>query len=128
MFCTRLLLPVALAFGVASVDWGVAQDKKPKETTDQEKLQGAWRVVSSESAGTKFGGGAKLTFKDKLVRWEQEGGAVESIVQLAPAKTPKHIDLWAKPPAGKKAGELRAVGIYKFDGDKLYLCITVPNK
>src|SRR5262245_18155514 len=121
-----LLLPVVLVFGIASVDLGVAQEKKPKEMADQDKLQGVWRVVSSESAGTKFGGAdlgdMKVTFKGKIARWEQQGSdAVESAVQLAPNKTPKQIDFGAKAPAGKKpAAGLSGIGIYKFEGDKLY--------
>src|SRR5262245_53967623 len=80
----------------------LVQDKaQPKEQTDQEKLAGAWRVTSGESAGTKFGaadlGDMKVTFKGNRVRWEQkDSDAVESTYLLAPAKKPKQIDLGGK--------------------------------
>jgi uncharacterized protein (TIGR03067 family) len=127
-----LLTVVALTLTSAPLPHAHAQDKK--EPADQDRLAGTWRVTGGESAGTKFGpadlGDMTVTFKGKLVRWEQKGSdPVESSYQLDAAKNPKQIDFGGKAPVGKKAPPgPSGAGVYKFEGDKLYLHLAIPGK
>jgi uncharacterized protein (TIGR03067 family) len=113
-----------------------AQDKAAdkKKLTDQERLQGVWRGVESESGGVKFGaadlGNLKVTFQGKFTTWEQQGsGPIKSTYTLAPEKNPKQIDFGGKAPVGKKASPgLSGVRIYKLEQDRLYLVIAGPDK
>ncbi len=129
-----LLRVAALALACAVSPHALALDKGPPKGPDGgEKLDGVWVATGGESGGTRFGaadlGGLKLTFKGKVVRWEQQGGeAVESTYAAGAGKGHKQIDFGGKAPVGKKppAG-LSGVGIYKIEGGKLYLHVAMPG-
>jgi uncharacterized protein (TIGR03067 family) len=112
---------ILLALGLASIliQFGYADDS----SKDQEKLQGEWHVASMRVQGqdidvAKLGEGAYVFTKNRL----KVTGAQESVaeVTLRPDSKPKELDL--KSIEGVGAGRT-VFGLYRFDGDKLVLCI-----
>ena len=99
-----------------------------KAQTDQEKLDGVWRVVSQEVDGMagpqEIARQMKYTFKkDTLtVHPAEPGSDSEFTCKLEPGKKLKTIDM--KVTKGANTG-LRYLGIYQFDGDELKICFGV---
>jgi uncharacterized protein (TIGR03067 family) len=84
-------------------------------------IEGAWEIVESSFRGKKVGEGFITFTKDKMTLAIGKGEKGRDFdYALDPSKTPKQLHMTAKdePYAGKKA-----TAIYKFDGDKLVLCI-----
>jgi uncharacterized protein (TIGR03067 family) len=107
---------VCLAASLSSL----AQQPREKVASDQEKLQGKWRVVSFEADGKKEDEqvGMIWTFdRDKL----HVGDEGPFSYRLQPSKTPKQIDATGPSPE-KGFPPLGLVGIYKIEGDTLTLC------
>jgi len=105
-----------------------ADDPKPKiqEKVDLDLMQGVWNRVSTESNGNKrlidkpspllIVSGNDFTFGLNL---DPEK------VKLDPTQMPKSIDIT---PTGDSAGPLKGKtypGIYKIEGDKLILCLSI---
>ena len=113
----RILLAVAMLSFLSQLATGDDLSK------DQEKLQGEWRITSMRLRGqdidvAKLGDGAYVFTKDKLkVTWAQQSVAE---MTLRPNSNPKELDL--KSIEGVGAGKT-VFGLYRFDGDKLVLCI-----
>jgi len=113
----RILLAVAMASFLSQL--GSADDS----SKDQKKLQGEWRVTSMRVRGqdvdvAKLGDGAYIFTKDRL----KVTGPQESVAEmtLRPDSKPKELDL--KSIEGVGAGKT-VFGLYRFDGEKLVLCI-----
>jgi uncharacterized protein (TIGR03067 family) len=101
---------------------GQGADKKDK---DEEKILGAWTIVSQEKGGEKV---AEEKFKDVKVLFHadgkltvMEGGKqLELTFKLDPAKKPKEIDVTAK----KDGQDEVHKGIYVLDKNTLKICIS----
>ncbi|MCI0705712.1 MAG: sigma-70 family RNA polymerase sigma factor [Planctomycetia bacterium] len=107
---------------LASVDWGfVADDPKEDAKTDEEKLQGKWKVVSVQDGGREVEiEDATVTFvKDKMIL-KDGNRKLEGPFKLDSTKKPKWIDA--------TMSERKTLGIYELDGDNLKICINEdPN-
>jgi len=109
-----------------------AEDKKADvDAAELKKFAGTWAVTAREHGGKKqpkkqFAdqtltfAGAKFTYKDGDDVLEQA-----EVVALDPGATPGTIDV--KITSGDDKGKVTKA-IYKFDGDKLTLCIAEPGK
>lgn len=117
MMSHRILLAAALVSFLSQLG---SADEPSK---DQEKLQGEWRVTSMRLKSqdidvTQFGDGAYIFDKNRL----KITGDLPSVaeVTLRPDSKPKQLDL--KSIEGVGAGNT-VFGLYRFDGDRLILCI-----
>lgn len=113
----RILLALALVRLLGQ--FGSADDL----SKDLEKLQGEWRVTSMRVKGQdidvdKLGEGAYIFEKDRLKITGSEKSVAE--MTLRPEAKPKELDL--KGIEGVGAGR-KVFGLYRFDDDKLVLCI-----
>jgi uncharacterized protein (TIGR03067 family) len=92
-----------------------------KRTTDKDKLQGSWAIVSVEQQGTEVPEeevkekNAEMVFSGDNVTVPTKGGSKEAEFKLNPCKKPKEIDLAVE---GKTL-----MGIYLLEGDTLKLCV-----
>jgi uncharacterized protein (TIGR03067 family) len=82
------------------------------------KFQGTWVAVSLEVNGTGAKEGAKdfkATIKGNQITIKQGQKSGKATFTIDPSKNPKWLDATAK----QGAEEVKSLGIYKFDGDKL---------
>ena len=114
---TRWVAALAVVFGAAV---GLrAEDAKV--TGDLKKMQGSWVRDGDEGLDAK---------------WVIEGDNLKSTVNnqqytckmtLDPKATPhRSADITIKEGPGDSAGKL-SKGIYKFDGEKLVFCVSIPG-
>ena len=114
---------VLLAGLLVAADGSKQRDKPTK--TDQEAIQGTWKVVDAISAGEKAPNvdQENLLFifeGDKLETRALDKVETRGTFKVYPSKKPKTFD-------GRIAGEEAAqLGIYELEGDKLKLCL--PNR
>jgi uncharacterized protein (TIGR03067 family) len=107
---------------------GVNAVQKPQ--TDEERIQGVWKLVSSEREGKREPGDVKyplqLVFSTDTLRFALPAGARHpQPYKLDATRKPKRID-WL---AGGKNGPSKPVpGIYELDGDTLKICWGGPGK
>ncbi|HEY8505543.1 MAG TPA: sigma-70 family RNA polymerase sigma factor [Gemmataceae bacterium] len=92
---------------------------KDRAATDQDRLQGTWKIVSARDGGR--GGpipeGSRMVFDgNKAVMYQGNRPHFNATFTLDPAANPKRIDFTD----GKKTN----LGIYKLDGKKLTLCLN----
>jgi uncharacterized protein (TIGR03067 family) len=114
------VLVVVLLIGAGNAGQGT--EKKDK---DEEKILGAWTIVSQEKGGEKV---PEEKFKDVKVLFHadgkltvMEGGKqLELTFKLRPAKKPKEIDVTAK----KDGQDEVHKGIYELDKNNLKICIS----
>jgi len=96
--------------------------------SDQERLQGAWEVVSAEVGGMQAPAaevkGARLTISGTTCTRQKTGQAQGERDRLDPNKTPKTIDLTIE--EGPSKGQT-GLGIYELNGDQLKLCLGRPG-
>lgn len=111
-----------LAVLVVGLLLGADDAKKDDKDKDENKIQGAWTVVSMEHGGQKapeeeakgitvtFQAGGKVMFKfpDK---------EISGTYKLDASKKPKQITM-------ESEGEKTLHGIYKFDGENLSICVV----
>jgi uncharacterized protein (TIGR03067 family) len=102
-------------------------EKRPAKVPDLEKLQGAWRPVWAEGLGVKKDDelpdkfqGTTLTFRGTQGEMQL---AFENVIQslrfqLDPSTSPKRFDL-------DGLTKKRLGGIYKFEGDRLWVCLSL---
>jgi uncharacterized protein (TIGR03067 family) len=106
----------------------VAGDKKEDAKKDLKKFQGQWVAVSVELNGKAVPDEAvksvKVTVKGNKVTIKEGDMTSEGKFTLDPTKKPKQIDGTAK--EGDK--EVKTIGIYEFDGDKVKICYALAGK
>jgi uncharacterized protein (TIGR03067 family) len=119
-----MLILVTLALGINS-----ARREKTMDS-DTEKLAGVWNCTSATNDGKALP--AEIVRELRLTLTNEGGYKTErgkqvlfdSTYTLDVNKKPKQIDMIGT------EGELRgkaALGIYKFDGDALTICYTMPG-
>jgi uncharacterized protein (TIGR03067 family) len=121
----------ALFFALACS--ATAQQPETKKKSDRDLIQGTWWIVGLESAGKqqsdKSFKGNSFTFErikvaDTATLREAPYQKVEFQYSLDQTKSPKEINLTSK--------GIRALGIYKLDGDDLTICVSLggsrPNE
>jgi uncharacterized protein (TIGR03067 family) len=106
----------------------VAADAKEDTKKDNDKIQGAWKVVKGEKNGKEASEDELkdmvLTFKgDKLTITEDKGKPVEGTFKLDAGPKLREIDITFK--AGEKERTMK--GIYALDGDELKICMPVGS-
>jgi uncharacterized protein (TIGR03067 family) len=112
--------PAATAPPAAPAPHGVSGAPLPT-VADRERLQGEWRVVSSEMNGVKdfdIGKGHDLLVLsgDRVTYWMPKK-VWEGRLRLDNSRTPSEIDI-------EFDGGTTLRGIYEFDGARLRLCWT----
>jgi RNA polymerase sigma-70 factor (ECF subfamily) len=100
-----------------------ADTRKSKDDTDQEKLQGTWKIVSHELDGKEApaeeGKEVKLTFRGTKVTFIVGENKFEATYKLNSTAKPKRIDLsYLGGPAEGKTKQ----GIYDLEGNTLRIC------
>ena len=97
----------------------------PKDEKDAgPKLEGEWKVESWEQLGQMLELSADWSFKGDKYTLNMGANLEEGSIKLDTAKKPHTIDL--KITGGNCAGNDQ-FGIYKFDGDKLIVCLAWPG-
>jgi RNA polymerase sigma factor (sigma-70 family) len=93
-----------------------------KAQTDQQKLQGTWRVVAAQRFGRAEENtvGSRLTFAgDRFTVVQGDGSpAGAGTFALVPTKTPKELYI------REEGKEDTAAAIYRLEGDTLTLCVN----
>jgi uncharacterized protein (TIGR03067 family) len=88
-------------------------EKQPM--TDQEKIQGAWQLVSGERAGKALPGEVtrhvRLIFVGDRLTTQHKDRKTEATFKLDPGKSPREIDVDMEGSVGR--------GIYQLDCDSL---------
>ncbi len=108
-------------------------DDKPKDEKakkDQDAIQGAWKVASTEQGGVKSetegGADVVITMKGDGYTVKMNGQEIEEgTFKLDHEKKPKTIDF--KITKGNDKGKNQQ-GIYSLEGDMLRICVTQPEK
>ena len=116
-------LAVGLAAVLAAVGGGAAQDKK----TDQELIQGDWKVVTVQVGGKDL----RDQLPRKVVTFSGDKVTVmgDAEYKLDPSKTPKQIDVTVgEGPDDGPDQKGTHPGIYKLDGDKLVIHQAQPGQ
>jgi RNA polymerase sigma factor (sigma-70 family) len=102
---------------------------KPAEAAagDRDRLQGAWKVVSSEWMGSPMQKrvGMIWVFAGEHIAVERGDLKAEYTYQIDPAASPKHLDLT---PTDRSETGYHYRGIYRLDRDRLTLCARVVKK
>lgn len=101
-----------------------AEGKKDKPKKDAERILGTWNIVSAETGGSKEDDDkikdGTLTFaKDGKGTLKLPDQNVDLTYELDAAKKPGHITF--------TADDRTFRGIYKFEGDKLTVCVGEPD-
>jgi uncharacterized protein (TIGR03067 family) len=113
----KAVVLLAVVFATAGVVAG--GDAK----ADLKKLQGTWAVASAQKGGKEAPEGEikqlRLVFSGEKLTARFGEKSKEGTIKIDPGKKPSQIDL-------KIEGDT-AVGIYRFKGDMLELCITEPG-
>ena len=105
---------------VTLVGLGVRADEE-KVTGDLKKMQGTWVRAGEDGPDLKF------VFKDEALKADVDGAVYSSKIAVdSKAKPNPTIDLTITEGPGNSAGAV-SKGIYKFDGEKLILCVTKPG-
>ena len=108
------VLTVAASLGLT------ARADDEKITGDLKKIQGTW---VTDGAGPD----SKWTFEGENLKATVNGADYTCTVKLdEKAKPHRSMDIAIKEGAGDSAGK-SGKGIYKFDGAKLVICITMPG-
>jgi uncharacterized protein (TIGR03067 family) len=117
---------LVLALGVGT-SFGAVPNKPPKGDAAGKELpqfQGEWVVVYMERNGVFLSQDdlkpLLATFRGNKFAWRFEPTRPYTIT-IDPTKKPRQINATAKDPNGK---QVKTIGIYEFDGDKLKICDT----
>jgi uncharacterized protein (TIGR03067 family) len=105
--------------GVPAIRAALTDDAK----ADKEKLQGEWKVTSATNGGQDTGKHVGDVVKFDGDKFIVPDGECE--YKLDPSKKPKQIDV--SPLEGKEKG-MTFHGVYKLDGDKLTLHMSVDEQ
>jgi uncharacterized protein (TIGR03067 family) len=109
--------------GLLAVGLIAAAPQENKEKTDQDLIQGTWKVTEAESDGMQqpqqLLDNFKLTFKgDKAIPEGSGPGAKEATFKLETDKKPRQIHITPM----EAGGPPKVVGLYEINGDTLKLC------
>ena len=104
--------------------------------SEQERLQGAWRLVSQEMDGEAVAdsGDIVIVFAGRRFLQARRTGLAEGAYNLVPDTNPKRIDLQDfKQTEGSGAAKAKSIsfafyGIYKLDGDRLTICFGPEHR
>ena len=114
----KTLAALAMCAGLALVAAAADDDTK----TDQDKLQGPWKLTALESDGKKASDDAvkamRMTVKGDRLYLKEDNKEEEGTFKIDPTKSPKTMDLTIK--VGEKMDTVRL--IYELKGDDLKLC------
>jgi uncharacterized protein (TIGR03067 family) len=105
-----------------------ADDKSVKD--ELKRQEGTWSVTSSiydgKAASEDLVRSIKRVVEGDHAVWERDGKRFAGTkIEVDPAREPKTIDVI--PDGGRNRGE-RVLGIYKFEGEKLTICMAEPGK
>lgn len=101
-----------------------AGDKAGAIQKELEDLKGTWVVVSAHADGDSLDDlkGAEFTFASNKLTQRGKDLNMEADYQVDPSKGPKWMDIRISKPAKRTIK-----GIYQIDGDKMRMCIELPN-
>jgi uncharacterized protein (TIGR03067 family) len=103
----------------------ISQAAADDAAKEKEKLKGLWQAVSMEANGQQAPADQvkrfQVRFKGDRVVFSPEADNREHTFEVDPSAKPKAMDLI--PGDGQAKGKKLAIAIYKFDGDKLIICI-----
>jgi uncharacterized protein (TIGR03067 family) len=116
-----LFLAVIVGVSGAFAAPGLKEDK-----SDLKKLQGDWEIVTWDQFGQRIrtNGTWTWSFKDSKYTLDQGTNLEEGSIKLDPGKKPGVMDLDI---TGGNCKGKEQLGIYKFDGDALVLCLAWPG-
>ncbi len=117
---------IVLALPVVFLLLAAKQSEKDAKK-ELKKFAGTWEAVSLEVNGTKAGAnegkGLKAIVEGNTLTIKHGEKTVKATFTIDPSKDPKWLDSITK--AGGK--ELKSLGIYKFEDDKLSICYTLGS-
>jgi uncharacterized protein (TIGR03067 family) len=90
--------------------------------SDQDAMQGTWRIVRYYEFSSEPGTATRQAEPDRISgnAWLRPGRATgEYRLKLDSTKNPKEVDLTAT-----RLGDQYLKGIYKFEGDQLFICYS----
>lgn len=95
--------------------------------SDEERLQGSWKVIAGESRGKPAPEDALKDLKwvikgDRITATGEDGKSFELTLKLDAAKKVRTIDLT------NAARKQTVLGIYTLDGDRWKLCVGAPGE
>jgi uncharacterized protein (TIGR03067 family) len=126
---SRQTFSVALtSFTMLVATVATADDKSVKD--ELKRQEGSWSVTSSiydgQAASEDLIRSIKRVVEGDHAVWERDGKRFAgTTIEVDPACEPKTIDVI--PDGGRNRGE-RVLGIYKFEGEKLTICMAEPGK
>ena len=126
LLATRPFILATLALFVSAVT--TADDKADKD--ELKRQEGTWAVVSSihegQAAPRDLIRSIKRVVEGDHVVWERDGKRFAgTTIELDLGQDPKAINV--TPDGGRNRGQ-RVLGIYKFEGEQLTICMAEPGK
>ena len=116
------LLGIALAAAIVTGSGVRGEDEKTALSGDLKTLQGTWVSTADNAQESRW------VFEGKKVNTTAGGRDYVCEVTLDPKATPHPtIDFLVTEGADDSAGKTSR-GIYKLEGDKLTICVTVPGE
>lgn len=113
--------------GLLAIGLIAAAPQGNKGKSDQDLIQGTWKVSEAERDGMQppqqFLDNFKVTFKGDKAIPEGAPGGKEASFKLDTDKKPRQIQITPTEAAGPE----KMVGIYEIDGDTLKLCFKRDN-
>ena len=124
-----VLALVALTVGPTALPAAPAKDKEAKDSKDDaKKFEGDWTFTAWETNGQALPKEileiTKWSVKGDKYKFQMGETEEEGTIKLDPAKKPATIDLAIT--SGNDSGKDQ-VGIYKFDGESLVICLARPG-
>jgi uncharacterized protein (TIGR03067 family) len=121
----RILLPVAL-LGLVLTAAEPPTEKAPEKVTDNDRLQGTWRITTVDFNGQLLPEGPELRqFKGVRLTFENDKVINSRSFKKSPyilnaTKSPGTLDIIE----AHKDGDHKMLYLYTLDGDTLKLCFT----
>lgn len=101
--------------------------------TDLQRIQGTWAVVSRTINGKPlpiFGRERMIFQGDRIIQMGTEALPADQAIhfELDATAAPKHFDFVSKIKNGERIVDVPLPGIYKWDGDNLWIGTGLPNQ